>query len=287
MKQGSSRMVSANGLSLPALGQGAWRIGDRAERAREEIEALRLGLDRGLTLIDTAEMYGEGRSETLIGQALEGYRREELYLVSKVYPHNAGGSQLFASCDASLKRLNTSYLDLYLLHWRGSIPLRETVEGMEELVRAGKIRRWGVSNFDTEDMEELWSIPGGEHCAANQVLYHLGSRGIEFDLLPWLRAHEVATMAYCPLAQAGALRRDLLANRTLTAIAAKHAVSVMQILLAFVLRQEGVIAIPKAGSPAHVEENAKAAALILSAQDWAEIDRAFPPPQRKTPLAMQ
>jgi diketogulonate reductase-like aldo/keto reductase len=284
------RMVSANGLMLPALGQGGWHIGDDPGRARSEMEALQLGLDLGLTLIDTAEMYGGGRSELLIGNALQGRGRGEYQLVSKVYPHHAGRPDIFKSCDASLARLKTDYLDLYLLHWRGGVPLRETVECMEELVRAGKIRRWGVSNFDTPDMEELWDIPGGKNCAVDQVLYHLGSRGIEYDLLPWLSAHRMAAMAYCPLAQAGALRRmhrDFYKDKTLFSVASKYRISVMQLLLAFVLRQENAIAIPKAGSPAHVEENAKVPDIAVSDEDWAEIDRAFWPPTEKMHLDIE
>jgi diketogulonate reductase-like aldo/keto reductase len=281
------RTISANGLTLPALGQGGWHIGDDPERAQGEMAALRLGLDLGLTLIDTAEMYGDGRSERLIGDALAGIGRKQYQLVSKVYPHNAGRRNIFASCDASLRRLKTDYLDLYLLHWRGSVPLGETVECMEALVKAGKIRRWGVSNFDTADMEELWRIPNGKNCAVDQVLYHLGSRGIEYDLIPWLRAHHVAVMAYCPLAQAGALRRDLMRSPALLAIAAKYEISVMQLLLAFVLRQDNLAAIPKAGSPAHVEENAKALRLSIADEDWAEVDKAFCPPTGKTRLDIE
>jgi diketogulonate reductase-like aldo/keto reductase len=212
------RQISANGLLIPILGQGAWHIGDNNRSERDETAAVRRGIELGLNMIDTAEMYGDGKSETLIGKSLRGIRREEYLLVSKVYPHNAGKDNIFASCDASLKRLNTDYLDLYLLHWRGSVPLAETVECMERLVNMGKIRRWGVSNFDVADMEELWNVPSGNNCAVDQVLYNLGSRGIEYDLIPWLSARGVAVMAYCPLAQAGKLGRsrdDLLTNETL------------------------------------------------------------------------
>ena len=218
------RTVSANGLSLPALGQGGWHIGDDPMRAADEMAALRLGLDLGLSIIDTAEMYGSGNSERLIGRALSGIPRESYNLVSKVLPQNAGKERIFSRCEASLRRLNTDYIDLYLLHWRGSVPLTETVECMEALTQQGKIVRWGVSNFDTPDMEDLWSVPGGDRCAVDQVLYHLASRGIEFDLLPWLREHRVATMAYCPLAQAGTLKRvyrDFPLERTLISIAGK------------------------------------------------------------------
>ncbi|MDR3086167.1 MAG: aldo/keto reductase, partial [Christensenellaceae bacterium] len=206
------KTIDLGGLSLPVLGQGSWYMGDDPALEPSETAALRLGLEKGLTLVDTAEMYGSGRAESLIGRALEGIPRESYLLCSKVYPHNAGRAQIFKSCDASLKRLKTDFLDLYLLHWRGSIPLEETIECMEELARRGKIRRWGVSNFDLDDMQELLSIPGGERCAANQILYHLGSRGVEYDLLPYLRKNGIAAMAYCPLAQAGSLRRGLVLN---------------------------------------------------------------------------
>ena len=282
--------VSANGLTLPVLGQGGWNLGDDPARADDEKAALRHGLTLGLTLIDTAEMYGDGRSEYLIGQALADISRDSFQLCSKVYPHNAGRPTLIQSCDASLRRLNTDYLDLYLLHWPGDIPLAETVNGMEELIRAGKIRRWGVSNFDVGDMEALWRTPGGDRCAVNQVLYHLGSRGVEYDLLPWLRTHNVAMMAYCPLAQGGTLRRtrqDFLTDPTLCAVAQKYNASIMQVMLAFVLRQQGVTAIPKAGHALHVEQNAQALTLNISLADWQAIDDVFWPPSSKMHLDIE
>jgi diketogulonate reductase-like aldo/keto reductase len=284
------RMISANGLSIPALGQGAWHIGDNIRQERDETAALRRGIELGMNMIDTAEMYGDGKSETLIGKALQDVRREEYLLVSKVYPHNAGIDNIFASCDASLKRLGADYLDLYLLHWRGSVPLAETVECMERLVKMGKIRRWGVSNFDVADMEELWDIPNGNNCAVDQALYHLGSRGIEYDLIPWLSSRGVAVMAYCPLAQAGKLGRsrgDLLANETLLSVAEKYNMSVIQLLLAFTLRQANVSAIPKAASPRHVEENAAILDIRVSDDDWGKVDRAFRPPSSKTRLDIE
>ena len=282
--------VPANGLSFPVLGQGGWHIGEDLKKAENEMDALRLGLDLGLNLIDTAEMYGDGKSEELIGKALRGRKREEYLLVSKVYPHHAGKSNIFASCDATLKRLNTDYLDLYLLHWRGSIPLQETVECMERLVKSGKIRRWGVSNFDTSDMEELLSIPDGKNCAVDQVLYNLGSRGIEYDLIPCLKSHNVVAMAYCPLAQAGTLKRsqrDLRRDPVLVEIAEKYRISVMQLLLAFVLRQDNMVAIPKAGSPSHVRKNAEVLHISIADEDWRKIDKTFLPPTEKTPLGME
>jgi len=240
----------------------------------------------GMTLIDTAEMYGNGNSERLIAQALRGIARDRYQLVSKVLPQNAGKARIFESCAASLKRLNTDYLDLYLLHWRGSVPLSETVDCMETLVRQGKIRRWGVSNFDTDDMRELFYVPNGQNCAVNQVLYHLASRGIEYDLIPWLKEHGVAVMAYW----GGTLNRiypDLPREKTLVAIAAKYGVSVMQLLLAFVLKQENLIAIPKASSVAHVRENRRALDIILDEEDWQAIDAVFSPPTAKMHLDIE
>ncbi|MCL2030949.1 MAG: aldo/keto reductase [Oscillospiraceae bacterium] len=277
-------------IPFPRLGQGGWMIGEDPARAEEEIAALRLGLELGLTLIDTAEMYGEGRSERLIGRAVAGRPREGFALVSKVYPHNAGRDRLRQSCEDSLRRLGTEYLDLYLLHWRGAVPLAETAEGMETLVREGKIRAWGVSNFDTADMEELWSVPGGDRCAANQVLYHIGSRGIEYDLLPWMAERGVACMAYCPLAQGGRLARmgqDLRSGPALLRAARAYHATVPQILLAFTLRRGGVTAIPKAGGAAHVRENAAALDLRIQPEDWAALDEAFPPPTSKMHLDIE
>lgn len=266
------------------LGQGGWYLGDEKACEESEIKALRTGIELGMTLIDTAEMYGSGSSERLIGKAIRPYRREELTLVSKVYPHHAGKDQIFHSCEASLKRLGTDYLDVYLLHWRGSIPLAETAACMEQLKKQGKIRAWGVSNFDTEDMKELFSVPEGAKCALNQVLYHLGSRGIEYDLIPWHEHAGIPLMAYCPLAQAGTLRQGLLNNEAVRTLAAKYQVSAVQILLAFVMRWRHIIAIPKAAAPQHVKENARAASLALETADWRLLDEAFPPPRSKTYL---
>lgn len=275
-----------DGTKVPAIGQGTWYLGEAPEKERAEIEALRTGIERGLTLIDTAEMYGEGKAETLIGKVIKKYDRDKLFLVSKVYPWNAGGSHIFESCAASLKRLGTDYLDLYLLHWRGTIPLDETVYAMEELIRRGWIRRWGVSNFDTEDMEELFSLPGGSGCAVDQVLYHAAARGIEYDLLPWLRARHVPAMAYCPLAQAGQLKKGLWSDPLLRRIAASHHGTVSQVLLAFVIRSGKVIAIPRSGDKAHTLLNADAASLTLTEEELAAIDAHFPAPRRKVPLEM-
>jgi diketogulonate reductase-like aldo/keto reductase len=265
---------------VPALGLGTWRMGERKASRKAEVAALQLGLDLGLTLIDTAEMYGEGGAEEVVGEAIAG-RRQGVFVVSKVYPHNASRRGAIAACERSLKRLRIDTLDLYLLHWRGSIPLAETVEAFERLKAGGKIRHWGVSNFDPGDMAELERVAPKGACVANQVLYHLGARGIEWDLLPEARRRGLAIMAYSPLGQAAILR-----NRTLAAIAARHEVTPAAVALAWVLRHEHVIAIPKASDPDHVRANAAAADLKLTPQDLSDLDRAFPPPTRSTPLAM-
>lgn len=278
-------VMMAGQIALPAIGQGTWYMGEQAGQRQKEVAALQAGIDAGLTLIDTAEMYADGGAEEITGEAIKG-RRDRVFLVSKVYPWNAGGQKAIAACEASLRRLGTDYLDLYLLHWRGNFSLAETVDAMEALMRQGKIRRWGVSNLDYADMQELWRVPGGQACATNQVLYHLASRGIEFDLLPWCQQQRVPVMAYCPLAQAGRLRDGLLDNRAVQEIAHAHSVSAAQVLLAWVISQQGVMAIPKASSVAHVKENAAALALTLSADELRLLDTAFPAPQRKTPLDM-
>lgn len=273
-----------NNSMVPKLGMGTWYLGEKLSVREEEIRAIRTGIENGMTLIDTAEMYGSGLSEQLVGQAVRGMDREKLFLVSKVLPQNAGEKRIRRSINHSLRLLRTDYLDLYLLHWRGAIPLQETVQCMEELAREGKIRGWGVSNFDTEDMEELFALPEGKNCLVNQVLYHLGSRGIEYSLKPWMDAHDVALMAYCPLAQAGQLKKELLRDPVLNRIAARHQVTVPQLLLAFVLRQENTIAIPRSGKSAHVQANAEALQIRLSDQELSELDQAFPAPDYKTGL---
>ncbi|WP_201859993.1 aldo/keto reductase [Microvirga soli] len=269
-----------NGESIPTLGQGTWQMAERADRRAQEIEALRLGVDLGLTLIDTAEMYGEGAAEELVAEALAG-ERERIFLVSKVYPHNASRQGVIQACERSLRRLKTDRLDLYLLHWRGNVPLEETVAGFEELRRSGKIRHWGVSNFDADDMEELLGVPAGENCATNQVLYNVTRRGPEFDLIPWMAARNMPLMAYSPIEQ-GRLPR----GGALQAIALRHEVSPFQIALAWLLNRSGVIAIPKASSAEHVRENHKALEIRLTPEDLAAIDAEFPAPKRKRPLEM-
>lgn len=269
-----------SGKAVPRLGLGTWRMGERAAAAPAEADALRLGLDLGMRLIDTAEMYGEGGAERVVADAIAG-RRDEVFLVSKVYPHNAGRRGVVAACERSLGRLRTDRIDLYLLHWRGPEPLAETVRGFEDLRQAGKIGAWGVSNFDVADMAELEGVSGGHAVAANQVLFNLARRGVEFDLLPWQRRRGIATMAYSPVDQGA-----LLSHPDLRRIAGRHGVSPAQVALAWLLRQPDVIVIPKASDPRHVRENAAAAALTLEAADLATLDVAFPPPRSKQPLEM-
>jgi diketogulonate reductase-like aldo/keto reductase len=264
---------------VPALGQGTWRMGEDARLRGQEIAALRAGVALGMTLIDTAEMYGDGATETLLGEALEGLR-DRIFLVSKAYPQNAGRGRLERACEASLRRLKTDHLDLYLLHWRGSVPLSETVEGMEALIAAGKIRRWGVSNLDCGDMDELVKA-GGEQCATDQILYNVTQRGAEFDLLPELSKRQIPVMAYSPVGQ-GRLPH----SPALTAIAKRYDVTPFQVALAWVLRDPNVIAIPKAADESHVQANLLAAELTLDAEDLAAIDADFRPPTRRARLAM-
>jgi diketogulonate reductase-like aldo/keto reductase len=272
-----------DGTSVPCLGQGTWYMGENPQAKAKEIKALQLGIELGMKLIDTAEMYGNGGSERLVGEAIKGYR-DDVFLVSKVYPHNAGLDKISIACENSLKRLGTDRLDLYLLHWRGSIPLEETVEGMEKLRKEGKILRWGVSNFDTDDMIELWNTPNGRNCATNQVLYHLGSRGIDFNLLPWQREHHMPIMAYSPLGHGGSSRNQLLSNLIVNEIAEKYQVKPMQIALAWTIRTNDVIAIPKAVQEQHVLENAEAASIELTEEDLNRLDEVFPKPRKKMPL---
>jgi diketogulonate reductase-like aldo/keto reductase len=269
-----------SGDEVSAIGQGTWYMGDRKPEAAREVAALRLGIDLGMTLIDTAEMYADGGAERIVAQAVEG-RRDDVFIVSKVYPHNASRAGVPAACERSLKRLNTDRIDLYLLHWRGGHPLAETVAAFEALRAAGKIRNWGVSNLDVSDMESVAQAPGGGNCAANQVLYHPNSRGIEYDLLPWCLKRGVAVMAYSPL---GHTTSRLLRSPALVAVAARHGVTPAQVALAWGLRFPNVISIPKASDAGHVRENAAAVDIKLTAEDLAEIDAAHRPPRGKTAL---
>ena len=269
-----------SGDKVPVLGLGTWRMGERRSERGAEVAAIMLGLDLGITLIDTAEMYGDGNAEEAIAEAIAG-KRDGLFIVSKVYPHNASRAGAIAACERSLKRLRTDRIDLYLLHWRGSVPLAETVEAFEALKKDGKIRNWGVSNFDTGDMDELAALPNGGNCASNQVLYHLGSRGTEWQLLDTCRKAKVMVMAYSPLGQGPLLRKPALKK-----IADKHGVDPGAIALAWVLRQPGVVAIPKAVRPEHVRANMKALEVKLDADDLKALDAAFTPPKRAAPLDM-
>lgn len=269
-----------NGVPLPALGLGTWQMGEDRRLAEKEIDALKHGIDIGLTLIDTAEMYGEGAAEEIVGQAIEG-RQQDLFLVSKVYPWNASHEGTIAACERSLRRMKTDHIDLYLLHWRGEHSLEETVGAFEELRRQGKIGAWGVSNFDLGDMEELLALPDGTNCAVNQVLYNLSRRGIEYDLLPWCQERGIAVMAYSPIEQGRLARNDALIH-----IAKAYQATPAQIALAFLLERDGVIAIPKSSRPERVTENRQAASIELTDEDLDALDAAFPPPNRSTPLEM-
>jgi diketogulonate reductase-like aldo/keto reductase len=272
------RLKLPSGKEVPVLGQGTWKMGEDPANRRSEIAALRLGLDLGMTLIDTAEMYGQGGSEELIAEVISG-RRIDVFLVSKVYPYNATRPGTVAACNRSLRRLKTDYLDLYLLHWRGSVPLAETLDVFRSLKAVGKIRDYGVSNFDREDMEEAAGVPGGQEIVTDQVLYNLMRRGIEWDLLPWCRARKIPVMAYSPIEQGRLLGK-------VAALARRRGVTPAQVALAWLLHQEGVIAIPKASSQAHVRENQAALDLTLTDAEFTELDRLFPPPRGKSGLEM-
>ena len=267
-----------SGEKVPALGMGTWMLGDNRTRRTEEIATLQRGIDLGMTLIDTAEMYGEGDSEKLVGEAIKG-RRAEVFLVSKVYPHNAGGRALMSACERSLQRLGVDCLDLYLLHWRGRFPLSETIEGFEKLRAQGKIRHWGVSNLDPDDMEELYTQPGGNAVATNQVLYNLTRRGIEWDLLPWCQQRKIPLMAYSPIEQA-----RLLSHPGLCKLATRLGMQPATLALAWLLQREDVIVIPRTSNRPHLEENHAALAIRLDAASLAELDRLFPPPDCAVPL---
>lgn len=276
-----------DGASVPALGLGTWRLGESARTRRREVEAVRAALALGYRLIDTAEMYGEGGAEQVVGAAVRDalaageVRRDELFIVSKVYPHNASRAGVTAACERSLRRLGLDYLDLYLLHWRGRHPLADTVAGFEALRAQGKVRYWGVSNFDVADLDELMGAAHGPNCAANQVYYSVSRRGVEFDLLPALRQRRIPLMAYCPIDEGAAA-----GNAALAAIGKRIGASAAQVALAFVLRQPDVIAIPKAVRAEHQRQNLAAADIVLGAEELAAIERAFPPPRRKQPLAI-
>jgi diketogulonate reductase-like aldo/keto reductase len=274
------KVTLPSGEQVPALGQGTWRMGDSHSQRAEELATLRLGLDLGMTLIDTAEMYGNGRSEDLVGEAIAG-RRDEVFLVSKVVPSHASRRGTIAACEQSLRHLKTDRIDLYLLHWPGSVPLQETLQGFEALLAAGKIRYWGVSNFDQAELEELTDLSGGAALATDQVLYNLSRRGIEWDLLPWLRARAIPTMAYSPVEQARLLRSAKLQD-----FAARHGMSAAQVALAWLLAADDIMVIPKTSHRERVRENAAALDHPLTREQLAELDRLFPPPTEPHPLEM-
>jgi len=274
------RVSFPDGTTVPALGLGTWTMGERKASATKEAAALALGFELGMSLVDTAEMYGDGGAEEIVARAIAG-RRDRLFVVSKVYPHNAGRKNAISACERSLKRLDTDHLDLYLLHWRGGVPLGETIDAFERLRAAGKILRWGVSNFDTADMQELLALAEGRHCATNQVLYHLAERGIEWELLPWLRERRIPVMAYSPLGQGSLLRKH-----KLVAIARDLGVTPAQLALRWVMRSPDVIAIPESADLEHVRANRDALSLALDAATLRALETAFPPPTGPTPLAM-
>ena len=280
MVSGVPKVSLPSGEAVPQLGQGTWAMGESSRKRKEEVAALRLGLDLGMTLIDTAEMYANGIAEEVVAEAIEG-RREEVFLVTKVLPENSTSAGTIAACERSLKRLRTDRIDLYLLHWRGRIGLEETLAGFAALIEAGAIRSWGVSNFDIGDMEELLALPGGDACATNQVLYNLRRRGIEYGLLPWCRGRGVPIMAYSPIEQGRLLR-----ERTLTSVAVRHRATPAEIALAWALRQTDMMVIPKAANEEHVRENRAALDIALTDADLAELDHAFPPPRGPRPLEL-
>jgi diketogulonate reductase-like aldo/keto reductase len=270
-----------DGRAMPRLGQGTWRMGEDESKRAEEVAALRYGMSRGMNLIDSAEMYADGQAEAVAGEAIKAVKREDIFIVSKVYPENANRQKMLESCERTLQRFGVAYLDLYLLHWREDADLAEVAFCMETLVEQKKIKGWGVSNFDTADMEDLWKVPDGNQCAINQVLYNLGSRGIEFDLMPWQRERNIPFMAYCPVAQGANLREELRENKNVRQVAAKYQVTPMQILLSFVLRHEDMVAIPKAVQHTHIEQNATSINIQLTDDELAWISKAFPAPTHK------
>ena len=280
------RKVRINNQVLPALGIGTWEMGDDPKLRDEEIAAIRAGLDAGLSVIDTAEMYGNGRSEELVGEAIKPYPRAKIFLISKVLPQNASRSKMRQSLQNSLQRLQTDYLDLYLYHWRGMVPLSETVSELQALQKEGLIRSWGVSNFDIDDMEELWQLPEGQNCVANEDLYNLETRGIEYSLLPWQREHHVPLIAYSPLGRGPKMGSTMMKNDAILQVAEKHEASAYQILLAWVMHQPDVLAIPKSSSSKHLLSNLKALDIELTPEDLQILEQAYPKPEHKEPLAI-
>lgn len=280
------KKVTVNNQVLPALGIGTWEIGDDPKLRDEEIAAIRAGLDAGLSVIDTAEMYGNGRSEELVGEAIKPYQRAKIFLISKVLPQNASRSKMRQSLQNSLQRLQTDYLDLYLYHWRGMVPLSETVSELQALQNEGLIRSWGVSNFDIDDMQELWQLPEGQNCVVNEDLYNLETREIEYSLLPWQREHHVPLIAYSPLGRGPKMGSTMMKNEAVLQVAEEHEASTYQILLAWVMQQPDVLAIPKSSSSKHLLSNLKALDIELTPDDLQILEKAYPKPERKEPLAI-
>ena len=280
------KKVTINNQVLPALGIGTWEIGDDPKLRDEEIAAIRAGLDAGLSVIDTAEMYGNGRSEELVGEAIKPYQRAKIFLISKVLPQNASRSKMRQSLQNSLQRLQTDYLDLYLYHWRGMVPLSATVSELQALQNEGLIRSWGVSNFDIDDMQELWQLPEGQNCVVNEDLYNLETRGIEYSLLPWQREHHVPLIAYSPLGRGPKMGSTMMKNEAVLQVAEEHEASAYQILLAWVMQQPDVLAIPKSSSSKHLLSNLKALDIELTPEDLQILEKAYPKPEHKEPLAI-
>ncbi|SCJ96660.1 Uncharacterized oxidoreductase MSMEG_2408 [uncultured Eubacterium sp.] len=285
------KILLPDGSYLPKIGQGTWQMGEDDTAYSREIDGLRHGLEIGMNLIDTAEMYADGKAENIAGRAIEKFDRKDIYLLSKVYPQNANRHHIYSSLERTLKLLGTEYLDMYLLHWREDADLAEVAYCMEDLKDQGKIKRWGVSNFDVTDMEDLWKVPDGNQCCVNEVLYNLGARGIEYDLLQWQRERDVPFIAYGPVGQAGAMttqdgvsKAALMTDKNVIEVAKKHDISVVQLLLSFVLRLEDMAAIPKAVGFDHIEENAAAAEVTLSEEDLEQLSRSFPSPTEKVTM---
>lgn len=279
------KQIKIAGRNVLTIGLGTWHMGDDPKQETREIAAIKAGLDHGVQVIDTAEMYGEGNSERLVGKAIATYPREALFLISKVYPWNASKKQLPQSLEASLRRLDTDYLDLYLLHWTGNIPIDETVFAMEEARTSGKIRAWGVSNFDVANLEELYALPTGKNCQANEVLYNLGERGTEFDLQPYMKEKKLPLIAYSPLNQADR-HHDLIESELIQRLAKNHQVTPYQILLTWTIRQDGVLAIPQSSDVSHTLANVEAAEIELTKAELDQLDKVFPAPTKKQGLAM-
>ena len=279
-------MVNIKDMSIEPIGLGTWKMGDDSNIHPEEIDAIQFAINQGANVIDTAEMYGDGASEELIGEAIQSYDREKLYIISKVHPENASRDKVLTSIDNSLKRLRTDYIDLYLLHWKSQYPLEETISAFEEAKNLGKIKEWGVSNFDTSDMKHLLSLPNGHECVANQVRYNIGDRGIEYDLKPFMRENNIALISYAPIARGDKLGKNLTKSPVLLELSRKYEVDVFQILLAWNIRDGHTLAIPKSSNKLHIENNMGASNIHLTEEDIQKIDSEFPPPTTKEPLAL-